>query len=168
MPLVLIFNPCTDNFHSKVVIRSLMLVSATETVLMLTVKKMPINRPVKTTHSQLQSVKHELIAKNRDMGWVRVILINTDVNVCSHITPQHVGFTFASLAKRKIYSLCGSDNVRAKQEGFWFAQRYLWCLCFESTPRPNAISVNPLKTHVADNIPKETIKPSPGKLRPDK
>lgn len=43
------------------------------------------------------------------------------------------------------------------------------CLCvFKSTPQPNAISVNPLKTHDALNIPKETIKPSKGKLRPEK
>lgn len=37
-------------------------------------------------------------------------------------------------------------------------------LCvFKRTPRPNAISVNPLKTHGTLNLPEETIKPSKGK-----
>lgn len=36
---------------------------------------------------------------------------------------------------------------------------------FVNTPRPNAISVKPLKTHVAANIPRASLKPSRGKLR---
>ncbi len=109
------------------IIRNLMLVSAAKkSMLMLTEKKMPINSPVKTRQSRLQSVTHELISENRGMGWVRENLINTDVTVCSHITPQHAGLLFASLAKQKIYWLCGSYNVRVKQKRLWFDERYLF------------------------------------------
>lgn len=83
--------------------------------------KMPFNGAVKTRHSRLQAVKKKkrgLIAKNRSMGWVRETLINTDVTACSHITPQYVGLLFASVAKQKVYWLCGSCNVRVKLESF--------------------------------------------------
>ena len=95
-----------------------MLVSAEKTVLMQTEMKMPINRPGKTKRSQLQALKNELIAENSGMGWVSENLINTDVTVCSHITPQQARLLLASVAKRKVYWLCGCHNVRVKQESF--------------------------------------------------
>lgn len=136
-------------------------------MLMQSEMKMPINRPVKTRHSQLQAVKkNELIAKNRGMGWVRENLINTDGTVYSDITPQHAGLLFSNVAKQKDYWLCGSCNVRVKLRAsdltrdISLSQFVCLCLC-----EPNAISVNLLNTHVAVNIPKETIKLSQGNLR---
>lgn len=67
----------------------------------------------------------------------------------------------AKVVKQKVYWLCGSCNVRVIQPEILLSVGLRVC---KSMPRPNAISVSPLKTHVAVNIPKETIKPSRGTL----
>lgn len=119
-------NVFADNFHSMAIIRNLTLVRAAEPMLMWTEMKKPNNRTVKTRCSQLQDVKkNDLTAKNRGMGWVTENLINTDVNVCTHITPQCAGLLFATVAKQKVCWLCGSCNGRVKPKSFWFDQRYL-------------------------------------------
>lgn len=71
------------------------------------------------------------------MGWVRENLINTDVTVCSHITPQPGGLPFASVAKQRVCWLCGSYNVgirRASDLTRDTSLSHLVCLCLKARP----------------------------------
>lgn len=78
--------------------------------------------------------KNESAAKNRSRGWLRENLINTDVTVCSHITP-HIACRLIVLPvwlNQRLYiqlnrgfTGCGFCNVRVKLKSFCFDQRYL-------------------------------------------